>query len=100
MNSFHIAMVSVLTACLVPASAMAAPQDQAPCTTRSECDARQDAIDMKNRRDAWNANVKREEDYAIQRAQLRAQARADANNGRISRAQAIMHRRHVAANTD
>ncbi|CAN5457194.1 hypothetical protein BH09PSE4_BH09PSE4_20710 [soil metagenome] len=78
-------------------SAPAAAQEQAPCTTKSECDARQEAIDAKNRREAWDASVKREQDYAAQRAQLRAQAKADANNGRISRAQAIMHRRHVAA---
>ena len=94
----RMAVPALITAALLPAlSAPAAAQQDTPCVTKSECDLRQDAIDMKNRRDAWDASVKRENDYALQRARLCARARADANNGRVSRTQEIMHRRHLAA---
>jgi hypothetical protein len=98
MHCFRTATLSLFAVGLLTSLSLpAAAQESSPCTTKSECDLRQDMIDTKNRRDAWNANVKREQDYAVQSAQLRAQARADANNGRISRAQEIMHRRHAAA---
>ena len=97
MPKFGYATLSLLAIAFASASLPAAAQDDTPCVTQSQCDLRQEMIDMKNRRDAWNASVKREQDYAIQRAQMRAQAKADANNGRVLRAQDIMHRRHVEA---
>jgi hypothetical protein len=98
MRRLRTAILSLLSAALLSGlSPPVAAQEVTPCTTKSECDLRQDLIDTKNRRDAWDASVKREQDYAAERAQQRAQAHADANNGRISRAQEIMHRRHLSA---
>ncbi|MDB5722151.1 MAG: hypothetical protein JWP15_2769 [Alphaproteobacteria bacterium] len=82
---------------LLMAGQAAAQNDETPCTTKSECDFRAEQRDMRIRQADWDANVRRERDFDAQRQQIRAQVRAENENGKLTRIQEIMRRRRAAA---
>lgn len=92
------ALLLAVAGAAAPAMAQKVRAEDCPGSMHGDtCEMTSDQYDTYTRNRDWNENVRRNEAYAAQSAQLRANARAEANEGRISRSQAIMRRRHAAA---
>ena len=78
-------------------NAQSSPEYEAPCTTTAECDARADARALRQRQQDWHDMVKGNEEANARIRQLRAEARAQTESGRLTRLQDVMRRRREAA---
>lgn len=91
-----VAALVVLAPSAVPAAAQDATHMTA-CTTKAECDLRADERDTEARHAEWNSSIKREQDYSVQRQQLKAQARNQSEAGKLARIREVMRRRAATA---
>jgi hypothetical protein len=93
----HFAL-SVATVILIVGSGLcsiesAAAQQQPPCTTQSECAAREDQRDTAARRDEYARNVKSQTDAHAAAIQARNEASTRVSGNRQAKVQAILQRR-------
>ena len=81
----------------VASSAQSSQEYEAPCTTKADCDAQDDARALRQRQQVWHDMVKSNEEQNARIRQLRAEARAQTESGRLTRLQEVMRRRREAA---
>ena len=81
----------------VAGNAQSSQAYEAPCTTKAECDARADARALRQRQEDWHDLVTRNEEQDVRMRQMRADAHAQTENGRLTRLQEVMRRRREAA---
>ncbi len=81
----------------VAGSAQSSTEYEAPCTTKASCDAQADARELRQRQDNWRDMVKQNQEADAFAHQMRAEARAQTERGRLTRLQEVMRRRREAA---
>ena len=96
-QTFLIVGVMGGTVLPVAGNAQSSQEYEAPCTTKAECDAQDDARALRQRQQAWHDMVKSNEEAEARSRQLRAEARAQTESGRLTRLQEVMRRRREAA---
>ena len=68
-----------------------------PCTTKSECDLREEQAAQAARNADWKRGVQVQDDISAHNAERQAESYNRAESGKLSRMQEVMRRRRAAA---